>query len=70
MHRDLRRLVRPEDREQRLHGEAGRTLARIAGRLANEGYAILALPVSGWRLKVETDDAAAGIAAPGAGRLR
>ncbi len=62
MHGDLRRLVRPEDREKHFDREVRGTLARILSRLANQGDAILALPVAGFRLKVEADDAAAGCA--------
>src|ERR1700691_4102838 len=60
MHRNLRRLVRSENRVKRLHRETGGSLARVTGRLANKSHTILTLPVSGCGLKVETDDAAPG----------
>src|ERR1700722_1964347 len=60
MHRDLRRLIRPEDGVESLDGEAGGALASILGRLPNESYAIRALPISSWRLKIQADDEAAG----------
>src|SRR5271156_4649282 len=62
MHGDLRRLAGSEDREQRLNRKVGRTMAWIARRFAKESHAGLALPVTGSRLKVEADDAAAGLA--------
>src|SRR5450631_1228218 len=62
MHSDLGRFAGPEDREQRLNRKVGRTLACIARSFANEGHAGLALPVTGGRLKVKADDAAAGLA--------
>src|ERR1700739_4567480 len=60
MHRDLRRLVRSEHREKHLDGEVGITMACVAGRLENKGLSPLTLPVPRRRLKVETNDPAAG----------
>src|ERR1700677_4552191 len=59
MHGDLRSLLWPEGRKQRLNRKACRTLARVACSLANEGRAGLTLPVPGCGLKIETDDTAA-----------
>ena len=60
MHSDLRRLVRSDDREKGLDREASGSLPRISGRLANESHSVLTLPVSGFRSKVEANDAASG----------
>src|ERR1700733_8888817 len=60
MHRNLGRLVRPDNSVKRLHGEAGGALAGVARSLASERHAILTLPISGCGLKVEADDAAPG----------
>src|ERR1700730_14496042 len=62
MNGDLRPFLWPEDREQRLHRKACRTLARVARSLANEGRTGLTLPVPGRGLKIETDDTAAVLA--------
>src|SRR5271155_4612139 len=61
MNGNLRPLLWPEDREQRLHRKACRTPARIACGLANEGRTAITLPVPGSGLKIETDDTASGL---------
>src|SRR5258708_1761542 len=61
MHGDLRSILGPEGRVQRLNRKACRTLARVVCSLANEGRAGLTLPVPCSGLKIETDDTAAGL---------
>ena len=59
MHRDLGWLIRSDDREECIDKKAAGPLVRISCGLTDEFQTVPTLPISGNRLKVEGDDAAA-----------